>query len=474
MRIGICGFSSECCTFSPISSGKDDFTALKAEQLLASYDFLGDFPDVTFVPLLRARALPGGKIDGGFYCDTKAELIGLIKQAGPLDGIFLHMHGAAYVQGAEDLEGDFTSAVRQASGAECLLSASYDLHGNLSRSAFENLDILTAYRTAPHIDEHETVKRAFGLLIDALRTGTRPSKAFVRVPILLPGEKTSTDWEPGMGLYREIEKVIERHDLDDASILIGYAWADEPRVSASVVAYGQDAENTKSAAELLARRLWDVRAEFDFGTFAGSTDQCIRQATTAGDGLSIISDSGDNPTAGGVGDVPYVLQRILALGVSDAIFASIADPETVSLCKSIGVGNQGRFALGGKLDSINGPPLKVTGKVVGVYEVTRRYGVIDDRNHTAVLNVSGILVIVTEKRTPFHYLDDFKRLELNPLDHPLLTVKIGYLVPELQAIADRSFLALSPGAVNQDLTALPYRRIQRPIYPLDQQMAWSP
>jgi len=165
---------------------------------------------------------------------------------------------------------------------------------------------------------------------------------------------------------------------------------------------------------------------------------------------------------------------MLTLGVSDGIYASITDPETVSLCKSVGVGNEAEFTLGGKLDSINGSPLKVTGRVVGVYEVRRQYGVIDDRNHTAVLDVSGVLVIVTEKRTPFHYLDDFKRLGLNPLEHPLLVVKIGYLVPELKAIAARSFLALSPGAVNQDLTALPYRRIQRPIYPLDEQMNWDP
>jgi microcystin degradation protein MlrC len=474
MRIGVCGLSSECCTFSPVVSNKDDFTVLRSESLLESYDFFGDFPDVTFVPLLRARALPGGKIDKNFYRKLKAELLVLIQQTEPLDGIFLHMHGAAYVQGMEDMEGDFTSAIRRAVGSKCLLSASYDLHGNLSECAFENLNILTAYRTAPHIDEKETARRACGLLIDALKAGKPPSKSFVRIPVLLPGEKTSTEWEPGMGLYLDIESVIDTYCLEDASILIGYAWADEPRVSASVVAYGDTPENTRNAATLLARRFWNARTEFDFGSFAGSVDECIERAMDAETGLQVISDSGDNPTAGGAGDVPYFLERMLALGAGDAVYASIADPEAVSLCKAAGVGKEVVLALGGKLDSINGSPLEVKGTVVGVYEVRRQYGVIDDRNHTAIVNVSGILVIVTEKRTPFHHLGDFERLGVNPLDHPLLVVKVGYLVPELKRIAAKSFLAISPGSVNQDLASLPYRRIERPIYPLDEEMKWDP
>ncbi|GAB4568381.1 MAG: hypothetical protein Kow0047_21230 [Anaerolineae bacterium] len=92
----------------------------------------------------------------------------------------------------------------------------------------------------------------------------------------------------------------------------------------------------------------------------------------------------------------------------------------------------------------------------------------------AVLQVDGVQIIVTERRKAFHFVEDFRRLGIEPLQHKIVVVKMGYLVPDLAAIAPRALLALSPGAVDQAIERLPYRRIQRPIYPLDPDMTWEP
>jgi microcystin degradation protein MlrC len=477
MKIALGGFAIESCTFSPLLTREKDFQVLRGGRLLAAYPFMSNYGGVEFVPLVYARALPGGPVEESFYMRVKDEFLRGLRDQGAWDGVFLHMHGAVNVAGMDDAEGDFLAALREAVGPDCLIAASYDLHGNVSRRVMECIDILSAYRTAPHVDGPETLERACSLLVRSIREKIRPHKAFIPVPILLPGEKTSTEWEPGASLYRSIPGVITGDAVWDASILIGYVWADEPRSSAAVVALGADREEVRKAAVTLARRFWDVRREFQFGVTTASVDDCIRMAMSAAERPVVISDSGDNPTAGGAGDTPYVLERMLALGVADGVVAGIADPNAVSTCEGAGPGADVEFLLGGKLDPVHASPLRVAGRVVSLH---RRPWLVSSAaasgvtNRIAVVDVQGIQVIVTERRTPFHHLADFLDLNIDPRRHKIVIVKIGYLEPELKAFAAKALLALSPGAVNQDIASLPFERIQRPMYPFDPDLAWEP
>jgi microcystin degradation protein MlrC len=477
MKIALGGFSIESCTFSPLLTREKDFQVLRGGQLLAAYPFLASYGDVEFVPLIYARSLPGGPVEKSFYTRVKDEFLQGLREQGTWDGIFLHMHGAVNVAGMDDAEGDFLADLRQAVGPGCLIAASYDLHGNVSRRVMDSIDILSAYRTAPHIDGPETLERTCSLLVKSIRGKIRPHKAFIPVPVLFPGEKTSTEWEPGASLYRSIPGVIKGDAVWDASILIGYVWADEPRSSAAVVALGADKEEVRKAAVALARRFWEVRREFQFGVTTAPVDDCIRMAMSAPERPVVISDSGDNPTAGGAGDTPYVLERMLALGAADGVVAGIADPEAVSACEAAGLGANVGFLLGGKLDPVHARPLHVTGRVVSLHRqpwLVSHAGDSGVLNRMAVVDIQGIQVIVTERRTPFHRLADFLNLGIDPRQHKLVVVKIGYLEPELKAFAAKALLALSPGAVNQDITSLPFSRIQRPMYPFDPDMAWDP
>src|SRR5262249_6640890 len=144
---------------------------------------------------------------------------------------------------------------------------------------------------------------------------------------------------------------------------VGYVWADQPRVGASAVACGTDVAAIDAAAGTLAQSYWAAREVFTFPMPADSVDRCIERAMQATETPVFISDAGDNVTAGAPGDVPYVLERLLAHGVPRAVVASRVDTAAVSACEAAGVGGQATVTLGGKLDRANGRPLQVTGTV---------------------------------------------------------------------------------------------------------------
>jgi microcystin degradation protein MlrC len=292
--------------------------------------------------------------------------------------------------------------------------------------------------------------------------------AYIPIPVVLPGEKTSTEWEPGMSLYAGLPDVDAVLGVMDASIFVGYMWADEPRAHATIVVTGTDSAVIQREARQLARQYWSIRDQFRFGVQAGSIDETIAWALEAPESCVFISDSGDNPTAGGVGDTPLFLERLLADRVPDAVVASIADASAAAICYDAGIGAEVTVSLGGKLDSIHAQPLPVTGTVIYLDQAD------DATQRQAVLQVEGTQVIITERRTPFHYIADFQRLGIEPLEHKIVVVKIGYLVPDLKAAAPLALLALSPGAVDQAIERLPFQRIQRPMYPLDPEMVWEP
>jgi microcystin degradation protein MlrC len=466
MKIAIAGIAIESCTFSPLTTTLEDFRLWRGSDLLVRYPFLAAYTDVTFVPLLVASALPGGVVTHAAYRQMTDEIRQGLDRRGPFQGVYLDMHGAMAVEGLDDAEADFFAAVRAAVGREALLSASYDLHGNLSEQIMRELDLLTAYRTAPHTDVEETRGRAVRLLVDCLRAGNRPHIAFVPIPALFSGEQTMTTVEPGRSVYAGVAAQVQPPAVLDASLLVGYAWADQPRVGACAVACGMDAAATRAAAAALAQSFWDARELFTFPMPAGSVDWCIEQAMQAAETPVFISDAGDNVTAGASGDVPYVLERLLARGVARAVLASLVDPAAVAACEAAGVGGQVTVALGGKLDQANGHPLEITGKV----EVCA----VLDGDRQAVLSVGGVRVILTAQRAAFTLVDQFRQLGIEPAQEPIIVVKLGYLFPELQAVAAQSLLALSPGIVNPDVTALAFHHVRRPSAPLDREVPWQP
>ena len=196
------------------------------------------------------------------YESMTTEILDRLEAVLPLDGLFFDIHGAMSVVGLDDPEGDLLARIREVIGPDVLVSTSMDLHGNVSERLALHSDLITCYRMAPHEDAVESKQRAADNLLDRLESGLGkpPFKAWIPVPILLPGEKTSTRIEPAQSLYAEVEPITQRDGVTDAAIWIGYAWADEPRNHAVVMAYGDSEVEVSRAAEELAEHFWRVQA----------------------------------------------------------------------------------------------------------------------------------------------------------------------------------------------------------------------
>jgi len=476
-RIAIAGLAIESSTFSPARSHAAAFRALRGDEVFTRYPFYAkDSPLMAraeFVPTLTGKAIPGGMVTREAYEDLLNETLDRLKQDLPYDGLFLDLHGAMSVEGLDDPEGDYISRVRDVVGDDTLISTSMDLHGNVSWRLAQESDLITCYRTAPHGDELESKLRALNNLIDRLTSGKgRPQyKAWVPVPILLPGEKTSTRVEPAKSLYARIPEVVSREGVLDAAIWVGYPWADEPRNHAVVMVTGDEASAVTAGAEKLARHFWDVRYEFEFVAPVASLDDALDKAIASDRKPFMISDSGDNPTAGGAGDVTWTLTELLkrpefqSEDGPSVIYASIPDAGFVDKALETGVGGRIDARAGARVDDRYSPPARLSGTIQSISREDA------DAEVEVVVTVGSINVIVTRQRKPYHYEADFERVGLDPRNTDIVVVKIGYLVPELYDMRGDWLMALTPGGADQDLERMDFKRIQRPMIPFDRDMA---
>lgn len=468
MRIAVAGLHTECSTYNPVLIGEPEFRVLRGEAMAKDgyFEFLTHFP-AEFVTILHARAIAGGPVERDIYETWKAEILAGLKAALPVDGVYLAMHGAMFVEGMFDAEGDFISAVREAVGPDVPISASYDLHGNVSQRIVDSLDMFSTYRTAPHIDTPDTMRRAVNMLVRALRTGVRPKLVWAPVPVLLPGERTSTQDEPGRSFYARMSEVEEPTGIWDASFQVGYVWADEPRATAAALVTGTDLALQERIAERLAQDYWDIRREFVFGTITGSIEECVEAAIASKTHPVVLAESGDNPTGGGVGDRAEVLAALIERNAQGVVFAGITDRAATDACYTAGVGAELDLKIGASLDT-SSKPVHARARVKFLLPVD------DPFFREAVVTVGGIDLVLTARRRPFHNIVDLERLGLDPKAARIVVVKSGYLSPELGPIANPSLMALSTGVVDQFVERLPRRHKQRPIFPFDDAFEWSP
>jgi microcystin degradation protein MlrC len=202
--IAIAGLACETSTFTPSRTLAPAFHPKRGKEIFDEHTFiapgtpLGDTAD--WQGALIGHALPGGVVTRAAFEELAGEIIDYLKKivaSGPLQGLWYDIHGAMCVEGIDDVEFELLRRIREVIGPDVIVSASMDLHGNVSRELAHQTDLITCYRTAPHVDVVETRERACRNLVELLTNGSkRPFKAWVPVPILLPGEQTSTRLEP--------------------------------------------------------------------------------------------------------------------------------------------------------------------------------------------------------------------------------------------------------------------------------------
>ena len=475
--IAVAGLGIESSTFSPARTHAPAFHPQRGDEVLTRYPFLSPGEPLREAAdwrgALVGKALPGGTVTAEAFAELSDELIARLAEMPPLDGLWYDIHGAMTVEGIDDAEALLLARIRETVGPDVVISTSMDLHGNVSRELAHQSDLITCYRMAPHEDYMETKERAVRNLVDLLRVSGAPlpAKAWIPVPVLLAGEQTSTRIEPARGIYAAVPEVEALDGVIDAAIWVGYAWADEPRNHAAIVVTGRDEAVIAQGAERLARAFWDARRDFAFVAPTGTLDTCLDQALASAARPFFVSDSGDNPTAGGAGDVTWGLERILARPEFKdpdgpvVIYASVPGPEAVDAAEQAGIGATVTVTAGAAVDDRHAGPVTMTGVVHAIRHGDR------DAETEVVLRVGSVHVIITRLRKPYHHEHDFTDLDLAPRSADIVVVKIGYLEPELFAMAADWLLALTPGGVDQELTRLGHHRIQRPMFPFDPDMA---
>ncbi|MHC3469669.1 M81 family metallopeptidase [Streptomyces sp. 7R007] len=473
--IAIAGLGIESSTFSPARTDAPAFHPLRGDEVLTRYPFLAPGAPLRQAAdwrgALVGKALPGGTVTAAAYAELSGELLDRLRRLGRIDGLWFDIHGAMTVEGLDDAEADLLARVRDVTGPDTLVSTSMDLHGNVSRELVHLSDLITCYRMAPHEDALETKERAARNLVDLLTGGApRPVKAWIPVPVLLAGEQTSTRIEPAKSVYAAVAGVEAADGVTDAAIWVGYAWADEPRNRAAVVVTGPSEAAVTAGAERLARGFWRARHDFAFVAPTGTLDDCLDAALASTARPYFISDTGDNPTAGGAGDVTWGLRTVLSRPEfkdedgPTVLYASLPGPSAVEAAVAAGVGATVTVTAGAETDDRHAGPLTLTGTVHAIRQGDR------DARTEVVLRVGSVHVVLTALRKPYHHEHDFTDLELDPRTADVVIVKIGYLEPELFALAADWTMALTPGGVDQDLVRLGHHRIRRPMFPFDRDM----
>ena len=488
MRIGIVGLSIEIMLSSPVVTGLDAVQHYSAEDLRDGDVWLvrgmlarlNAEPDAEAVPLYWATALPGGAMTAEAYAAVKNKTLRLIKEQGPFDGILIANHGALEVEGLDqDADTDFVVAIRKLIGPSVPVGVALDLHGDMTPDFLSAATVFSVLRTAPHRDDKQTGYRTADQLLRVLKTGIRPKKAAVRIPMLVPGEIAVTALPPANELYGSLPDYAAKPGILEANILIGFAWNDCPWTSVTAIVVSKEsAELARTEALELAGRIWAERHEFRLRMETAEVAEGLARAGRCAERPVFVSDSGDNTTAGAAGDLTLVLQAALDRPeIGDMVIAGITAPQTVRMLLDAGIGRSVEIELGAEHVSRQKTRRRVTAIMEAGGEELQVDGFQPYRSKESAwarVRIGKIVATFHARAIGVTTPNHFSAMGINPTAHKAYVVKLGYLHPQLEDISGRHILLLSDGTSQLDMTRLAWTRLPRPTHPLEQDITWSP
>ena len=356
------------------------------------------------------------------------------------------MHGAMFIKKINDPEGFFIEEIRNIVGNKCKIGVSYDLHGNITENIINNINYFSAFKTAPHVDIQNTYKRVLKMLINGILRNKINHISWIPIPVLVSGEMSSTFIEPCKSIYKSLNKYNKMKNITDSNLLIGYVWSDSVRGTAAAVVNSTNKISGDKICKKIANHYFNNRHNLKFNMISDKIDNIFKKIKN---NFTIITDSGDNPTAGGVGDRADVLKYVIENNFEKVLFAGIASPSAyINLKKN----KHTEITLGGELGR--------AGKRVKIIPDFVRF-----KNKCAIVTYKKITIVITKYRRPFHFINDFVYLKIKLSEYNILVVKSGYLSPDLKNLKVKSFMLLTDGAVNQDIKNLENFNRKRPTYP---------
>lgn len=486
MQIMIATFGQETNTFSPDRITAEQFLPngwIKADTLIFDFEGTGSYLGGAIRACREYGVTPlpldSTEIDGGPML-TNEGMVSLVdhlceqvrEHYGEAEGLFLGMHGAGCAEGIGDLEAYVLSRIREVVGREYPIMSSLDIHGNVTPEMVALSDGLFVIKEYPHTDMNEAGYLATKSLIRTLRGEIKPRMSWEPLPIILPNTTTTT-LEPAMASVRDHFAVYCREkDLIDATLVQGFSAADQYWSGASVLVVAE--RDATAEARELASYFWARRHDFDPHPLSAA-EAITRAAAYEGEGYVVINESTDNPGSGCPGDGTHLLRELVERNLKKTVFSFIYDPETARAAHKAGIGGKIEVKIGGKTAPICGEPLALTVEVVGLsdghfrYVTPQNFGVPVCIGPTARLRHGNVDIVVASYRTQSFDDRPLVITGATPEEYKILCLKsAGHFRAYFK---DRAALILpceTPGLRSTDLRTYPYRRIRRPVYPLDE------
>ena len=483
MRVAIASYGQETSSFSPVPTTLETFRLyglFEGGEVLDGcrgvgsvggfLEVMDDEAEWTPVPLFHGWAGASGPLSADAFTWFGQRLRDGLQQAMPCDALYFAMHGAAVAEQTEDSEGHLLQIAREILGGEVPIVVSLDHHANLTSTMVDCADALVAHRTQPH-DQEDTGGLAARLLLAIVRDGARPTMAWRKIPLITHQEQFSTSGGPmkqWFDLAREMER---RPGVLSASTLPMQPWLDVPEGGwAAAVVTDADQTLAESLADELATCVWDLRDEYR-RTDSIPADAAVEQALDA-DGMSVLTDTGDNIWGGGAGDGIALLAEMVRQEIDGLGLITIIDPAAVATATRAAVGATVTLSVGGKLDPNTGGPLEVTGRVAalggGRIEATVLGYPFYDVGRAALLEVGDIRLVVTEERgVSGNHPSLYEHFGIDVSEARIVVVKTVGNYQFYQPWLSRVIHADTPGATTSHLEELSWQHLPRPIYPLD-------
>lgn len=499
MKFLIAKFSHETNTFSPVATPLSAFGIDGPEYGQAAYEVQRNAPtamgafidlaesmDAEIVTPISAMANPSGTVDGAAYehiCRT------IIDAAPGCDALLLDLHGAMVAEGADDGDGMLLERLRAACPSVPIV-VSLDLHGNATQRMIDNADIITGYKTYPHLDMYESGELAGRIFKDMLAGRVTPVTAWRQIPLISHTMRSAT--HPGTAMRAAVDRAIaleKEAGIYGATVMAGFGLADIDAPCMSVIVVGKDEATAQAACDDLARLIWQDRSSFNYHSEALSESVARAAAMAAGstlgqpecgnpEGPVLLLDHGDNCMSGGTCDTMDILREALQQGICSIAVGPTCDPEAVDELFDAGEGATVTLTLGNKSDlsnlGLHKVPLTLTGKVLalgdGEYTMSGPIyqGMKFSMGRTVRFATEAAEIVVTERTQESWDLGNFTCVGLDPLTKDYIILKSRmYCRPVFFPLA-RGFVECdSRGVTSSDYSLFPFAKVARPVYPLE-------
>ena len=414
-----------------------------------------------------AYAVPGGPVEQKTYNQLRAALLEPLEGDESFDLVFLDIHGAMSSQSIDDCDGDLIAAVRERVGPETVIAVLIDPHASLSTTMLDSASIVHAYKEYPHTDVAERAGELFDIALKAANGLVQPVAAVSEIRAL-GGFPTTR--EPMSGFVTAMQRDEAQAGILSVSLIHGFPWSDTDANGAKALVYADGDER-------LAQGLADDTAD----RFAALVNAVCETVLNLKDGIEVlrshpstqlvVADTSDNPGGGGDGDSMHLLNALKEAGFSRVGAALICDPQALDVCLRAGEGAAVDLELGGRASKFSGTPLRVKGHVAAVVDQ------IEAGDEAAAGPPVGPVVrlrcpwadfIICGVRREALWKSVFTATGVELSDYQLIVLKSSnHFRAAFESVADAVISIGSPTAMNPDLASLPFKKLTRPMWPLD-------